>query len=363
MIRYLIKNNLKLMLRNKWTIAVMILGPVFVTALLSSAFEDLMASYEATEEFQVGYRMEEESNLKDSIEVIKEAGKESGISFVEYPGGKIKELMEHNDLAGFVEIGRESYTVYESADYVTEGITLEYFLNRCMKEGTWQALKETIPSLEEENTALPVQKIDYLSAVEAKDYYGIIEIVYFCWMCVVCLSNVLTGEKKNGIERKYQVTNLSGIKLYFSKWIPIVIATTAEMAVSVTVTIVLFDIHWGNLLPSAGILLLLIMASAAFGLMLYYLFKNLAVTVIVLFTAVWFMGFFGGSFETYMFSSTPDVLKNSSPIYHVNRTLVEYSCMGHSGYTNSCIFYMLAMILICSCIAILVDGVRKRGRA
>ena len=59
MIRYLIKNNLKLMLRNKWTIAVMILGPIFVTALLSSAFEDLMASYESAEEFQVGYRLEE----------------------------------------------------------------------------------------------------------------------------------------------------------------------------------------------------------------------------------------------------------------------------------------------------------------
>ena len=363
MIRYLIKNNLKLMLRNKWTIAVMILGPIFVTALLSSAFEDMMASYEAADEFQVGYRLEEESNFKDSMDIVKEAGGEAGIFFVEYPEGEVKELIENNELAGFVEIGRENYTVYESADYVVEGITMEYFINRCMEEGGWQTIKGNLPSLEEEEIELPVQKIDYLPAVEAKDYYGIIEIVYFCWMCVVCLSNVLTGEKKNGIERKYQVTNLSGIKLYFSKWIPIVIATTAEMAVSVTVTIVLFDIHWGNLLPSAGILLLLIMASAAFGLMLYYLFKNLAVTVIVLFTAVWFMGFFGGSFETYMFSSTPDVLKNSSPIYHVNRTLVEYSCMGHSGYTNSCIFYMLAMILICSCIAILVDGVRKRGRA
>lgn len=35
MIRYLIKNNFKLMLRNKWTLAVMVLGPIMVIAILS----------------------------------------------------------------------------------------------------------------------------------------------------------------------------------------------------------------------------------------------------------------------------------------------------------------------------------------
>lgn len=54
MIRYLIKNNFKLMLRNKWTLAVMVLGPIMVIAILSSAFGDLLKSYEGVDEFKTG---------------------------------------------------------------------------------------------------------------------------------------------------------------------------------------------------------------------------------------------------------------------------------------------------------------------
>ena len=133
MIRYLIKNNVKLMLRNKWILAVMILGPVLVIAMLSSAFQDLMKSYEGVDEFNAGYRVEDGTLFSDSMETIKEAGEEAGITFLEYPEGEPKEVIENNDLACFVEIGGEKYTVYKSADFEVEGITLEYFLNQIMK--------------------------------------------------------------------------------------------------------------------------------------------------------------------------------------------------------------------------------------
>ena len=41
MIRYLIKNNFKLMFRNTWSVVVMLLGPILVIAVLSSAFSEL----------------------------------------------------------------------------------------------------------------------------------------------------------------------------------------------------------------------------------------------------------------------------------------------------------------------------------
>lgn len=351
------------MLRNKLVIAAMILGPVLVTAVLSSAFHDLMQSYEGVEEFQAGYRVEVGSYLENNMEAIKEAGEESGITFLEYPEGEPEELVENNDLAGFVEIGKETYTIYESADYPAESVALEYFLSRCVKGGTKQALKTMIPNIESAELKLPKAEIDYMPSVDSIDYYGIIEIVYFSWMSIMCAASVLTSEKKNRIWQKYQVTGISGVKLFMGKWIPIVLAAAFGIGICVAVTIVLFDIHWGNPVMSAALMFLLIMASSAFGLMLYAFFQNLAVTVVVLFTSVWFMGFFGGSFETYMFSSMPDALKNASPIYHVNRALVEYSCMGHSSYTNSSIFYLLAIIFICSVLAVAADGIRKRGRA
>lgn len=362
MIRYLVKNNLKLMLRNKWTIGIMILGPIIVIALLASAFEELMQSYEGIDEFKAGYRIEAEM-MSDSIEQIKKAGTEAGITFEEYPEGDIKSLMEHNDLAGFVEIDDNDYTVYESADYKVEGITLEYFMHKVMKEVVNQALGQMMPAMEKEEIQLDVEQLDYMPAISAKDYYGIAFIVYFMWCALVCATNVLTSEKKNGINRRFQMSSLSNFRLYLGIWIPVVLAVIIEIILSIAATMLLLGIHWGNLAMSLFIIALTAMASASFGLMIYYICNNLAISIVVLFTSVWFMGFFGGCFETYIFSNYPQVLKEASPIYHINRTLVEYSCMGESSYTKSCIIYLTVIIAVCSLIAVIADGIRKRGRA
>ena len=363
MIRYLIKNNFKLMFRNKWILAVMVIGPILVIAMLSSAFEDLMKSYECVDKFNAGYRVEEGSNFFENMVQIKKAAKKLGITLVEYPESKVKEVMEKNDLAGFVEFGKDTYTIYESADFEVEGMTLEYFLNRIMKESRNQVLQNMVSVKADETIKLPKEKLDYMLAVDAKDYYGIVYIVYFSWCGIICAANVLNNEKKYGIERKFQVTALSSFKLYFAKWISTVFVVAAGMAIEIAAIILLFGIHWGNLLISAALIFLTIMASSAFGLMLYYICKNLAITIVVLFTSVWFMGFFGGSFETYMFSNWSESVKNLSPIYHINRALVELSCMGHSAYTSSCIAYTLAIAVVCSLVAVVVDTIRKRGRA
>lgn len=108
---------------------------------------------------------------------------------------------------------------------------------------------------------------------------------------------------------------------------------------------------------------MMILAGNAFGMMIYNISDNIAITIIVLFTVVWVMGFLGGSFETYMFSSIPDTARHLSPIYYGNRALVELSCMGHSEYVSSAVGYSLAVTVVCSVIAVLAGRIRKRGRA
>lgn len=364
MIRYLIKNNFKLMFRNKWIIVTLILGPVLVIAILSSAFSDLMKSYEGTGHFQAGYRAEENSVFAGNLDAIKAAGKETGITFLEYPEGEPKELIENNGLAGFVEFGTDSYTVYESADFKTEGITLEYFLNCVMDEYVNYSLQETASGSGGNTVDFSAEQLDYMPAVDSKDYYGIIYIVYFAWMGIVCAANVLSNEKKYGIDRKYQVTAVSDFKMYLGKWIPTVLVVSAGIAFSTFLTVLLFGIHWGNTFVSAIIMLLTIMAGTAFGFMFYSIFRNMAMTVIAVFTSVWFMGFVGGSFETYMYTSfVEEPVKRLSPIYHANRALVEISCMGKSGYTRGCIIYLIIVLVVCSVIAGTADWIRKRGRA
>ena len=359
MIRYLIKNNFKLMFRNTWSVVVMLLGPILVIAVLSSAFSELMKSYEGVDEFTVGYRMQEMAENNVMIESAKLAGEEAGILFYEYPEGDIKDVMEKNELAGFVEFLGNTYVVYKSADYEVEGITLEYFMNKVMNAGVNAALQLQ----EQEDIVLPVEELEFMPAVNARDYYGIAYIVYFCWCGMICATGVLSNEKKYGIVRRFQVSNISEVQNYLGKLIPITLTVAVGMAVATVITVLLYDIHWGNPMLSILIVFMMILAGAALGMMLYNISDNLVITIIMQFTIVWFMGFFGGSFETYMFSSTSDTLKHLSPIYHSNRALVELSCMGESNYVASAVGYSLVITVVCSAIAILAGHIRKRGRA
>ena len=357
MIRYLIKNNFKLMFRSTWSIVLMLLGPIMVIAVLSSAFSALMKSYEGVDEFSVGYRVQ---NVEEAmIEATKLAGEEAGILFYEYPEGEIEDIMANNELAGFVNITKEEYTVYTSEDYEVEGITLEYFMSKVMSEGINQALSGQNKS----EIELPVEQLEYMPAIDAVDYYGIVYIVYFCWCGIVCAVGVLNNEKKYGIGRRFQVSNLSETQNFLGKFIPIVLTVAGGMGIAIATTVLLYGIHWGRPLVSMGIVLLMIVAGVAFALMLYYITENIVITIILQFTIVWILGFLGGSFETYMFSATPELLKKLSPIYHTNRALVELSCMGESTYITSAIIYSLAITVICSMIAIFAGCIRKRGKA
>lgn len=357
MIRYLIKNNFKLMFRNTWSVAVMLLGPILVIAVLSSAFSELMKSYEGVDEFTVGYRIQEADDAM--MEATKIAGEEAGILFFEYPEGDIKDVMEKNELSGFVDFSEDKYTVYTSADYEVEGITLEYFMNKVMNEG----LNASLQIKEQAKIVLPVEQLEYMPAIDSVDYYGIIYIAYFSWCGMICAIGVLSNEKKYGIVRRFQVSNISESQNFFGKFLPIVLTVTGGMAIATIITVLLYDIHWGNPFLSAGIVFLMIAAGTALGMMLYNISDSLVITIILQFTTVWFMGFFGGSFETYMFSSTSDLLKQLSPVYHGNRALVELSCMGESSYVASSVIYSFAITVICSIIAIFAGYVRKRGKA
>ena len=359
MIRYLIKNNFKLMFRNTWSVVVMLLGPILVIAVLSSAFSELMKSYEGVDEFAVGYRIQEVAEDNLMIETVKVAGEEAGILFYEYPQGEIKDVMEKNELAGFVEFSEGTYVIYTSADYEVEGITLEYFMNKVMNVG----VNASLQLQEQEKIVLPVEELEFMPAVDSKDYYGIAYIVYFCWCGMICATGVLSNEKKYGIVRRFQVSNISELQNYLGKFIPITLTVTVGMAIATTITVLLYDIHWGNSILSMLIVFMMILAGAALGMMLYNISDSLVITIIIQFIIVWFMGFFGGSFETYMFSSTSDTLKHLSPIYHSNRALVELSCMGESNYVASAVGYSLVITVVCSTIAILAGCIRKRGRA
>ena len=90
--------------------------------------------------------------------------------------------------------------------------------------------------------------------------------------------------------------------------------------------------------------------------LLHYTRKNL---VFLLFMTLWFAGFVGGTFETYMYSVVPETIKRLSPLYYVNRTLVETSVNGSSSMLGSCIGVLLGMTAVCIPLGILITSCKK----
>ncbi|MCR5214651.1 MAG: ABC transporter permease [Eubacterium sp.] len=367
MIRYLIKNNIKLMLRSPMTVLVYVLGPTIIAAILISAFNSLMESYEGVDNFEVGYRIEAESVFEDYLDSIIESFEDNGIRLVEYKEGDPENMIRKHNLAGFVDFGKEDYKIYEIKDSKVEGHILEYSLTEAFEEASDAAFlqavgMEPIEVSSESETDLNVEHPKFVPAINSADYYGIIEIVYFASFSIVCGAAFFSKEKKNKIARRYQVSNISNFKLYLARIISVTAAVSVSLILAISALIALMGVHWGNPGLSVLIVLLLILGTLAMELMLLALTDSMAATVIITFVIVWLWGFFGGSFETYMFSSHSQTLKELSPIYYANRSLVELSCMGHSDYVANSIIISMAMCAAFSVLAVLISKMRS-GRA
>ncbi len=351
MIRYLIKNNIKLMMRSASNVLLFIAAPIVLIAVLSSAFSSLIESYEKKDEISVGYISERD------IQAFASGIEKEGISFLAYTEGDPEELIRRDDLSGFVVFGTDSYTIYQSRDHKYEGKILEYAV------GAFYDRMASGMEIQDAGLDLSVEHPEYMSPIDSTDYYGIIEIVYFGCCAIVCGAGIFTSERKNRIGKRYSVSGVSEPKLYLAKFVSMITVVAISSMIATLLSVLLFHIHWGDPLVSAVIVFLSISAATALGLMFYSLIDNLAGTIIFVFAVVWFAGFFGGSFETYMFSSHARNVKLISPLYHVNRALVELSCNGKSDYVASAILYSAAIIIVCSAVSVLTGMARKRGKA
>ncbi len=358
MIRYLIKNNFKLMTRSITNCLIIVIAPLVLIALLSSSFDDTMKRYENDSDIAAGYRIEGENVSDDMINEFVKGAKDNGYILSEYPTGNPEEIMKEKEIGGFVIFKDDTYTILQNNAYKEEGKALEYAVN-----SFYENVIAAASGIKTDSVKLDIEHPDYMEPIDSTDYYGIIEIVYFGWCAIVCGAGIFMSEKKYRINKKFRVSALSETELYLGKFVPILSSVVLGNAITILLSKALFGVHWGNPFYSALIVLFSVAAATALGLMAYNIFDNIVVTIIAVFIVVWLAGFFGGSFETYMFSSHPMSIKQLSPIYYINRSLVELSCMGHSDYVGSALIYSGAITIICSAVAILAGTIRRRGRA
>ncbi len=344
------------MSRSMVNVLCFILCPMIVSAVLISAFSSLLNKYEgSTESFIVGYSIKSKDGSESIRQLLNGLGSNSDITFAEYQNEDPETILSNSEVASFVEFGENDYKIYVKDDFEIQGKIIEGMLsvsfNSMIANGT-----------EPQTAEITVNKADFIPPVDSTDYYGIIYIVYFAWCAIVCASGLLSSEKKYRIDNRFRISGICEFKLYLAKFLSVSIVVLSGITVSALFSALFLGVHWGNILLSALIVFILVMASTALGLMFYSITNSLVLTVIIVFAIVWILGFIGGSFEVYMFSSTPESVRVISPIYHENRALIELLVQGKSDYLLSAILYPLALVIGCSGISVAANQLRRRGR-
>lgn len=346
----MIKNNLKLMLRNKLILVMMLVAPILVIAALTSAFHDLLSTGYDKSDVTVGYFFEEDSLLYQAKDAFEEGFDTEGITLRAYGENAMEDAIHEKDVDVFIYCDKDRCILGGSDVEDVSFRVCQYSMHRFAQEFSLASLsmeKRMAGGADITPVSLKTGSLPYMKTASAEDYYGIIEIIYFLWCGMLFLTSVISSERKNRIQNRYAISPTSAWQIYLGKFIPCCMISFLFTAISGGVVTLLFDIHWGNLPATIGILSLTLLTGTAYGIVLIYLFSNLAAAVVTLFSTVWLMGFVGGSFETYMFANYPEPIKLLSPIYHVNRTLVEYATMGNSDYARGCVMYLGAWLIIC----------------
>lgn len=358
MLLTLVKNNFKLMIRDRISILFLVFLPILLIALLSSAFSKIMNKDYSMESFNVGYNIEKGSDIEKTFPTFIDNFKENKIILSKMSKEKALEKVKDGSLAAYMDISDKEYTIYKEDKFNINAEIFQNSMDSAMY--LYDGNKVLISYLAENKMPLQISsnheenkkfiKSEYIKVEPMPDssvYYGITEIIYIIWFGMMAVSSIVSDERKSGVTSRIGLTNANSFILFLGKLIPAVCAVFVQVAIAAIVSTILMDVNWGNLiLSSAGILILEIIASSAIGIAFSMIIKSQALVNVIIFILAFVFGFIGGTFQPYMYNFVGENISKLSPLYYTNRTLVEFSTKGYSNYTSGCVLILLSISVI-----------------
>lgn len=370
----LTKNNLKIMLRDKIASLFLIAFPVILIAVLSGAFSKLLNKNYTMQPFTVGYSIQHGSNIERSLPVFIKGFKENKITLSEMNKTDGLNKVKNKSIEAYIELSDGKYTIYKNDGSSVNTTIFENSIASVMYY--YDGNKTLVNYLSQKgipvNTAVEktANTHNYVSLRTIKAdpvpnstvYYGIVEIVFIIWFGMIIVSAIANNERRYGVTRRIELSNASSLTLFLGKLIPSVIEISIQIGIAVFLSIMLMNVNWGTSpLLSAGIILLEITATSAIGVFISIIIKNQALAGVIIFLSTFFFGFIGGSFQTYMYNYLTEDIYRLSPLYFINRTLVEFSVKGYSNYTTSCILLLLVISVLFTLLGTLAIRIRREA--
>ena len=370
MLLILIKNNLKLLLREKITWIFMLILPVLLIMVLSSAFTGMLDETYEMKELKVGYILEENSLIEESFNEFIEGFTENKINLNQMnKEDAIKEL-KSEEIVAFLEINDDKYTIYKNnSESIEESIFESVFSSVMYSYDSRKALMELLYKTasavdvvagEGDTGLVNVEVLDTEPMPSAIVYYGIVELVYVIWMSMTISATMVNYERRASVSERIWISNVKSSTIYFGKLISTILCVVIQIGISAAVATITMDINWGdNPILIVGVILLEILAASSIGIMLATFIKSEAVVNVLCVLSAFVFGFIGGSFQTYMYNFVSDKIANLSPLFHINRTLVQIAVKGYSEYTFMTVI-LLALLFVVSGFMSMIGIIRGR---
>ena len=346
----LTKNYLKLIFRAKSVIIITIVGALVVIAALTNVFHTLLDRAETGEDFTVGYEMSEDSIYTYAEDYLKEGFEDGGLTVVKYDNADPEKLIKDGVVDVFINFGEDDYSITGRSNAEIDARIVQYVLYNV----------DHVMNGDTGTVSINTGSIEAAEQPDADTYYCIVQTVYFASLCSVFLCLIYITERRQNIGIRFRSSTASGVHTYIGKLIACVLTTWLSMIlITGGLVLFLFDIKLGNPVLSIGIMMFTTLAFIAFGMLFFIIFRNTAASIGLLFIVIWFWGYAGGCFETYMLSSISQAIKQASPLYYVNRTLVELSVNGSSDYLMPCITVLTLMTVISVGSGMFITAVKK----
>lgn len=332
----LMKNNLKLMFRCK-PLVLIVICMVMVTGMLSAVFKDFMTDSYELDEFMLGLSFEPDCVYTPMSSSLQTFCADEGIGMIDLMYGEGQKAVENGTADVVAEFTNDGCVIYSDSEHEAEAGFINTTISSIFSIPIGLQLEDYIQ----------LQTIDVQPMPDSQLYYTVAYTVYFVWCAMVVLGVVMSSERKNKIGARFRTTPVSSFHIYLSRFIPTTLMIILLIFTSVVICTFLFGIQWLEIPMTALILLLGCIAAAALGTVLFSLIKNVMLTVVLGFCLLMFWGFFGGSFCPYMWEPWAAAIQPYSPIYYMNRSLVELNTGGSSEFTAPALLILVGMTVVC----------------
>lgn len=365
-----LKSDLKRELRDKVGLIMIIVFPIILIFILSNAFGSLMNSKFVLSPFSVGYSMSQNSTLGGSMSEIQKSLKDVKISLVKTDKSSALKQISDNKLAGYVEFTDAGYKFYSNDNMSIDSDIFQSVLQSISySTGTYT---EMYKILAQYKTSAPqpttrslftIKKLEAEPFPSALTYYGIVMLINILCFSAVGTSNMIHDDRQLNISQRIALTKVNPFTVFFGRVVSSTLSNILQISAAIICSVLFLKVNYGSSYPLViGLVLLFSITANSVGIMLGYLLKNISVTRSIIYALSFFLNFLGGSFMQYFHASGSFLsLIQKTPIYYINRSLVEIATRGSSDVLPTALVIMVSTIAV----SLLIGGFafsRREGR-